>query len=202
MSKAKIFTDPKGNPTNKVRIPCRFNYMHLFDPDPFYEGQEKYTMTLIISKDDKETVALVKQAIKSAAEHAQGMRLTLAYDNQPLKDGDIGRPESDAFKNTFYISAKSNTKPKVKRMEVDRSITNLGPSDIKDGDYGCVIVSINPYAGKQGGKPGVGCYLNSVLWERSGEPLGGGLSDEDAFEGLDPAEHESGTVAAPADDWI
>lgn len=189
-------TDPKGVETNKVRVFCRFNYLNIFSPDPFYDGQEKYTATLLISKTDTEAVEVVKKAIKNAASSITG--LVLSKDNQPLKDGDANKPDSPAFAGVFYVNAKSNTKPKVKRKEQDGSISNIGPDDIKDGDYGYAIISINPYAGKQGGKPGVGAYLNTIIWAKAGDPLASGLSDDEMFDGLEAAE----TGEAPGVDFL
>ena len=45
----------KNNP-NKVIIPCRFSYLHCWEPDSVNGGDPRYSVSAIISKSDTRTV--------------------------------------------------------------------------------------------------------------------------------------------------
>lgn len=181
MSQAKKIAD------GRIRIPVRFNYAHLFQPDPFYKDKVKYTAVLIIDKNDKETVDLVKNTIKEAHASATAgtMKFTLTKDNQPLKDGAEEFPDNPAFENAYCMKATTTRQPMVLRKEKDGTFIQLKDGGLKDGDYGLIIVSIRPYAAQ--GNNGIAAYIDRVLFTREGPALGG-LSNEDAFGDADPTE--------------
>lgn len=188
MSQAKKIAD------GKIRIPVRFNYLHLFSPDPFHKDKTKYTAVLIIDKNDTETVNLIKATIKEvhASASAGGLKFTLAAGNQPLKDGPTKFPDNPAFANSYYINASCSKPPQVLRKEKSGAYIQLKEDEIKDGDYGLVILSIRPYAAQ--GNNGISAYIDRVLFTREGVALGG-LSNEDAFGDAEPTEEK-----APDDD--
>ena len=50
----------------KVIVPCRFSYLHCWEPNAVNGGDPKYSVSAIIPKSDTETVAKIKKAIEQA----------------------------------------------------------------------------------------------------------------------------------------
>lgn len=50
----------------KVIVPCRLSYAHLWEPDSINGSEPKYSVSCIIDKNDKETIAKIKKAIEVA----------------------------------------------------------------------------------------------------------------------------------------
>ena len=44
----------------KVIVPCRLSYAHLWEPDSINGSEPKYSVSCIIDKNDKETIAKIK----------------------------------------------------------------------------------------------------------------------------------------------
>ena len=55
----------KKNP-NKVIIPCRFSYLHCWEPDSINGSEPKYSVSAIIPKSDTATINAIKVAIENA----------------------------------------------------------------------------------------------------------------------------------------
>lgn len=184
MSQAKKIAD------GKIRIPVRFNYLHVFTPDPFYKDKQKYTAVLIIDKNDEETVNLIKTTIREvhAAAASGGMKFDLTKDNQPLKDGPAKFPENPAFTNAYYINASSGSQPQILRKERSGAYVQLKEGELKDGDYGLVILSVRPYAAQ--GNKGISAYIDRILFTREGQALGG-ISNDEAFGDAEPTAETS-----------
>ena len=53
------------NPT-KVIVPCRFSYLHCWEPDSVNGGDPKYSVSAIIDKKDTKTIEAIKAAIEQA----------------------------------------------------------------------------------------------------------------------------------------
>ena len=56
----------------KVIVPCRLSYAHLWEPDSINGSEPKYSVSCIIDKDDKETIAKIKKAIEVAKDEGKG----------------------------------------------------------------------------------------------------------------------------------
>ena len=50
----------------KVIVPCRFSYLHCWEPNAVNGGDPKYSVSAIIPKSDAETVEKIKRAIEQA----------------------------------------------------------------------------------------------------------------------------------------
>lgn len=48
----------------KVIVPCRFSYLHCWEPNAVNGGDPKYSVSAIIPKSDTETVEKIKRAIE------------------------------------------------------------------------------------------------------------------------------------------
>ena len=173
-----------ANPTKVITgVNTRFSYANIWDPKSINGGKPKYSVSLIIPKDDTVTVNKIKAAIQAAYEEGQSKLKgnaksvpPLSAIKNPLRDGDLERPDDPAYQNAYFINANSDTAPGV----VDK---NLNPiidrSEIYSGVYG--RASINLYAFNSNGNKGIACGLNNIQKIRDGEPLGGKSRAEDDF---------------------
>lgn len=167
--------DIKRVVTGKVRL----SYVHLFKPYSAVEGgEEKYSVTVLIPKEDAETKKRIDNALEAAAKEAtqkiwNGIRPPkIAI---PIYDGDGVRPSDDMpfgeeCKGHWVItvSSKADQAPEV----IDRFRNPIiDPFEVKSGDYG--RVSIRFFAYMFGGKKGIGAGLGNVQKLADGEPLGG-----------------------------
>ena len=173
--------------TNKTRVitgtDTRLSYFHGWEPVSINGGAEKYSVSVLIPKSDKETVAAVNAAIDAAIEEGiakfGGKRPNKATLKLPLRDGDIER-DDEAYKGHWFINANSNTAPQI----VDRSVKPiLDRSEVYSGCY--ARVSLSFYAFNSNGNKGVACGLGNIQKVRDGEPLGGRSTAEDDFETIE-----------------
>jgi hypothetical protein len=161
----------------------RWSYANIWEPKSINGGAPKYSVSLIVPKSDTETVAKVKAAIE-AAYHEGEAKLKgngktvplLAAIKNPLRDGDVERPDDPAYAGAYFINANSATAPGV--VDADRNPV-LIRSEVYSGVYG--RASINFYAFNSNGNKGIACGLNNLQLIHGGEPLGGKASAEDDF---------------------
>ncbi|MCD7708669.1 MAG: DUF2815 family protein [Clostridiales bacterium] len=177
--------------TNSTKIitgkDTRFSYVHLFEPQSINGGTPKYSVSLIIPKSDKKTVAAIKAAMEAAREEGSaklkgnGKTLPpLEALKTPLRDGDLERPDDEAYANSYFINANSTVAPGIVDANCNPIIER---SEVYSGVYG--RASINIYAFNTNGNKGLAAGLNNVQILRKGEPLGGRASAESDFAGLD-----------------
>ena len=121
----------------------RFDNVQVWEP----KGG-KYSITLIIPKEDRQTLIKIKEAIKAAHEEGQSKLKgsnevcpALETFKLPLRDGDLEKPEEYAYKNAYFINACSTSAPGIVDTCV-QPIVNHG--DFYSGCYG--RASINFYA--------------------------------------------------------
>jgi len=55
-----------ANDTKVITGKVRFSYLHAFEPASIKGGDEKYSVSLIIPKDDKKTISAINKAIEAA----------------------------------------------------------------------------------------------------------------------------------------
>jgi len=144
------------------------------------DGKLKYSVSLIIPKSDKATVAAIQAAVDAAYEEGAGKfggKLpSKSALKLPLRDGDVDRPDDPAYANAYFVNANSNTPPQI----VDRRVKPiLDRSEIYSGVY--AKVSVNFYAFNSEGSRGIACGLGNVQKIRDGEALGGRTNPEDDF---------------------
>ena len=166
--------------TKVITGEVRFSYAHVFKPAAVEDGaDEKYSVSLIIKKSDKKTIALVQKAIKAATEAGKGAKWGGKLPPKlklPLRDGDEERPDDEVYADCFFLNATSKTKPGV----VDRFKQPITDEEqFYSGCYG--IASLNFYAFDTKGNKGVACGLNNLMKVRDGDYLGGRASAESDF---------------------
>lgn len=173
-----------NNPTKVITGPeTRWSYANVWDPKAINGGTPKYSVSLIIPKTDTVTVNKIKAAIQSAYEEGESKLKgngrtvpALSVLKTPLRDGDIEKPDDEAYKNAYFVNANSPTAPGI--VDADRQEI-IDRSEVYSGVYG--RASINFYAFNRNGNKGIACGLNNLQKIKDGEPLGGKSRAEDDF---------------------
>ena len=179
------------NPTKVITGPkTRWSYANVWQPKSINGGTPKYSVSLIIPKSDTVTVNKIKSAIQAAYEEGESKLKgngksvpSLKAIKTPLRDGDLERPDDDAYKNSYFVNANSTTAPGI--VDADRQPI-IDTSEVYSGVYG--RASINFYAFNSNGNKGVACGLGNIQKVRDGEPLGGRTNAADDFATLDDEE--------------
>ena len=172
------------NPTKVITgKKTRWSYCNAWEPKSINGGTPKYSVSLIIPKSDTVTVNKIMAAIQAAYEEGEsklkGNGRTvppLKTLKTPLRDGDLERPDDEAYANSYFINANSSTAPGI--VDADRQPI-LDHSEVYSGVYG--RASINFYAFNSNGNKGIACGLNNLQKICDGEPLGGKARAEDDF---------------------
>lgn len=169
--------------TGKVRL----SYCNLFTPRAVAEGsEEKYSVTLLIPKSDKQTLQKIKIAMEAAKvaynEKNSGKPLPNNL-KSTLHDGDGERPNGGEFseecKGCYVITVSSKNKPVL--VDADK-LPITDPQELFSGCYGRAIINFFCY--NTNGNRGISAGLNGVMKLHDGEPLGGGVvTDEDWDDG-------------------
>ena len=180
-----------NNPTNKAANPLkvitgpetRWSFANVWEPKSIQGGTPKYSVSLIVPKADIKTVTKLKAAIEAAYREGEaklkGNGKTvppLAAIKNPLRDGDIERPDDPAYANAYFINANATAAPGI--VDADRNPI-LTRSEVYSGVYGRASISF--YAFNSNGNKGIACGLNNLQKVRDGEPLGGKTNAESDF---------------------
>jgi hypothetical protein len=165
--------------TKVVTGMVRLSFANIWEPKSINGSDPKYSVSLIIPKEDKETIAEINAAIDAAIKEGigkfGGKSPNKAAIKMPLRDGDVER-EDEAYKGCYFLNANSKTAPQV----VDRRVkTVMDQSEVYSGCY--AKVSINFYAFNTNGNKGVACGLGNIQKVKDGEPLSGRSSASDDF---------------------
>lgn len=169
--------------TGKVRL----SYVHVWEPVAI-EGstEEKYSVSLIIPKSDTKTIAKISEAIENAIENGKSSKFggkTPPNLKRPLRDGDLERPDDDAYANSYFINASSRTRPGV--VDISRNPI-IDQDEVYSGCFGITSITLYPF--NVNGNKGVACGLNHIMKIADGEPLGGRSSAESDFAEIDASE--------------
>lgn len=161
----------------------RLSYFHGWEPAAINGGTPKYSVSVLIPKEDIQTVNAINAAIDAAIEEGVskfgGKKPNRAALKLPLRDGDLER-EDEAYSGHWFINANSTTAPQI----VDRAVNPiLDRGEVYSGCY--ARVSLSFYAFNSNGNRGVACGLGNIQKIRDGEPLGGRATAEDDFSTLD-----------------
>ena len=167
-----------SNNTKVITGKVRFSYANVWEPKSINGGDEKYSVSLIIPKNDTKTINDIKKAIEVAKQDGKakfGGRIP-ANLKTPLRDGDIDRPDDEAYKDSYFINANSKYKPQI----VDKNVKPiLDQSEVYSGCYG--RASITFYAFNSNGNKGIACGLGNLQKLAEGDALSGRSKAEDEF---------------------
>lgn len=161
--------------TGKVRL----SYANLFEARASEEGQEaKYSVSLLIPKSDKVTVAAIEKAIAEVIRtekdakfggKEKGLKL-------PLRDGDTEK-DGEEYAGHWFINASSKNKPLI--LDENKQPV-LDAREVYSGCY--ARASFNLYAFNVSGNRGIGAGINAIQKLEDGEPLGGTYTEATALE--------------------
>lgn len=163
----------------KVIVPCRFSYLHCWEPDSVNGGDPKYSVSAIIPKSDTKTINAIKAAVEQAKKDSVskwGGKVP-ANLKLPLRDGDLDRPDDEAYANSYFFNANSRQAPQVVDARVQPI---LDQSEVYSGCYGKISVTFYGY--NSNGNRGIAAGLGNIQKLKDGESLGGRSSAADDFQ--------------------
>lgn len=173
-----------NNPMKVITgVNTRWSYANVWEPKSIQGSAPKCSVSLIIPKDDVETVNKIEAAIKAAYTEGAGKLKgngksvpPMASIKLPLRDGDTERPDDEAYANSYFVNANSPNPPGIVDADCQPIIER---SEVYSGVYGRASISF--YAYNKNGNRGISCGLNNLQKIRDGEPLGGRSSAADDF---------------------
>ena len=173
----------KNFSATKMVIPCRISFANIWEPKAINGGDEKYSVSCLIPKSDKKTIARIQKAVEAAKEDGKTRKWGGKIPPNlklPLRDGDIDRPDDENYEDCFFLNASSKDAPQV----VDRKVNPvLDPMMVYSGCY--CNVSVNFYAFNANGNRGVAVGLGNIQFVRDGERLSGKASADADFDALE-----------------
>ena len=173
----------KNFSATKVVIPCRISFANIWEPKAINGGDEKYSVSCLIPKSDKKTLARIQKAVEAAKEDGKTRKWSGKIPPNlklPLRDGDIDRPDDENYEDCYFLNASSKAAPQV----VDRKVNPvLDPMMVYSGCY--CNVSVNFYAFNANGNRGVAAGLGNIQFVRDGERLSGKASADADFDALE-----------------
>lgn len=147
----------------------RFSYVNVFAPRGGLNGGEpKYSVVLLIRKNDKETLDRINKAIAAATEEGKtklwGGKLPKGLKN-PLHDGDLEK-DGEEYENMMFISASNKKKPGI----VDADLMEIIDKDeFYSGCWGRAVIRFFPYNKNSNG---IGCSLENLQKIKDDERFG------------------------------
>jgi hypothetical protein len=174
--------------TKVITGEVRFSYAHVFEPSSINEADaKKYSASILIPKTDKVTLSKIEKAIEAAKQEGKGKwngKIPPVL-KLPLRDGDVERPDDEAYEGMMFLNASSKNKPGIVDENRDGIMSN---DEFYSGCYG--RASLNLYAFNVNGNKGIAVGLNNLQKLRDGDRLSGGGSsaaydfgDEDSLLG-------------------
>ena len=172
----------------KVVIPCRISFANIWEPKSINGSEEKYSVSCIVPKSDKKTLAKIHAAIEAAKELGKDKKWGGKVPPNlkvPLRDGDIDRPDDENYADTMFLNATSKDAPQI----VDRKVQPiLDPMECGSGDY--CNVSVNFYGFNANGNRGIAAGLGNIQLIKHGERLAGKASASSDFTEVEDADDE------------
>jgi len=145
--------------TGKVRL----DHVNIWEPKSYHGSTPRYSVSLIIPKDDKETITNINNAIDAAIKENEKIlvdqfgKINNATLSLPLRDGDIERADHETYTNSYFLNANSARQPDI----VDEMVRPiLHQSEVSSRC--CARVSITFYAFNNNGSKGVAVGLNNI----------------------------------------
>ena len=179
----------KNFSATKVVIPCRISFANIWEPKAINGGDEKYSVSCLIPKSDKKTLARIQKAVEAAKEDGKTRKWSGKIPPNlklPLRDGDIDRPDDENYEDCYFLNASSKDAPQV----VDRKVNPvLDPMMVYSGCY--CNVSVNFYAFNANGNRGVAAGLGNIQFVRDGERLSGKASADADFDALEDDDEDA-----------
>lgn len=169
--------------SNIVTGKVRFSYAYVFEPHETMSGDDKYSVTLLISKTDVDTYNRIMTEIEKTinenlATKFGGVRPTNL--RLPVYDGDGTRASGEEFgaecKGHWVVTAKSNDAPEIVDAQCNPIISK---NEFYSGCYG--RASIRFFAYNANGSKGIGCGLGNLQKLEDGQSLSGRTTAAEDF---------------------
>lgn len=158
--------------TKVITGKVRFSYVNIFRSRAFRDGQDaKFSVCLLIPKDDAKTIKKIKAAIDAAVQEGISSKWGGKRPGNlklPLRDGDAERAnEAPEYEEMYFLNATSNQKPGI----VDKDLNEiLDPDEVYSGCWGRASINFFPF--NSNGNKGVGVGLNHVQKLKDDDRLG------------------------------
>lgn len=184
-----------ANSITRVVVPCRISFANIWEPRGVNGSEPKYSVSCLVPKDDKSTLAKINKAIEAAKEDGKTRKWAGKIPNGlklPLHDGDVDRPDDEAYEGMVFFNANGKDAPQI----VDRRKQPItDPMMVYSGCY--CNVSVNFYPFTAGGNKGVAAGLGNIQFVKDGEQLAGRTSAASDFDELDDDDVFSGEDDLP-----
>ena len=173
---------------------CRASYVHIITPQSIRGSDPKYSISLIIPKEDTTTIRAIEAAVEEAIEKGikekwggkRPQKLSL-----PLHDGDDERENDPNYSESYYVNASSTEQPGVVDNKAGKDGKPIPITDLSRIYSGCYVrATINLYPFNTNGNRGVAVGLNNLQFWCDGEPLNGRTRAEDDFEPLEAEDED------------
>lgn len=176
------------------------SYPHLFKPSaiPGTNQEPKYSVCMLFPKntDMSKIKDLINSVLKDKYKTKEEIPSNL---RNPIRDGDVDKPNDASYKGMYFINAKSKAKPGIVNQQLEEIL------DENELYPGCKARAyITAYHYNQAGNIGVGISLQTMQKTGEGERLGG--TSFDAMSDFQPivSEVDSSTTELANDDstWL
>lgn len=161
----------------------RAAFVRVFTPEDFNgDGNEKFSMTLLLPKDHPQ-IEEIKKGMQEVAKEKWGDKAAAVYkqiqvnNKLALADGDT--KDTDGFAGNYYISTSSKQRPLV----IDADKTPLVEADGRpySGCYVNAIIELWAQDNNYGKR--INAQLKGVQFYRDGDAFsGGGVASADEFD--------------------
>jgi hypothetical protein len=174
-----------ANPAHVVTGKVRISYANVFNPKSINGGDEKYSGSFLVRKDDEVTL----EKINSAVEVAIADGIATKWNGKrpgnlklPLRDGDKERADDPAYVGHYFFNASSKNAPQIVSTTRDADGKPEKLTDTTKLFSGCYVrAGVDFYPFNANGNRGVAVGLQTVQLLETGAPLGASASATDDF---------------------
>lgn len=172
--------------TVKITTPeFRVSFPQVFEPKSFNGGKEQYSLCMLFSK--KTDLTALKKAMQEVIDAKWPEKNKRPKLWNPLRDGDIEKPEREEYQEVIFANAKSLDKPGI----VDPQRNQItSKEEFYAGCYARATIVVYPF--DKPGNKGVAFGLNNIQKLRDGQPFSGRNSAENDFEAVDVKIEDAG----------
>lgn len=162
----------------KVILPCRFSYLHCFEPHSINGDDPRYGLCAIVPKSDEKTISEINKAIEVAKKEAiVKWGLTPENIKTPLRDGDVDFLDNEVYKGCYFFNTNTKEAPQVVDAKVEPI---LDKNEIYSGCYGRISVTFYGYYIDN--VYGIAAGLGNIQKIKDGEKLNNRMDAVDEFD--------------------
>lgn len=166
---------------NLITPPGIGSYVFVLEPRADQQGKLYYSLALLVAKNREAELAPLRNLVQQVAVEKFGAKagdlMKAGKIRNPIRDGDLEKPEDKNYKGVFFMSMKTNKKPGI----IDAKKNEVFTDD--DVYSGCLLrCSVNVYAYDTSGNKGVGLWLNNIQVLHKGTRLDGRKAATEEFD--------------------